>query len=117
MVRRSTDMVSGMVRTSGIPRAAQTKASPTPVLPEVGSITVTPSRITPLSRASSIIDLPIRSLTLDMGLKDSSLKRTSAPRSLPSLGVRTRGVPPIVSTTLSKIRAMSSPPVTSRYWA
>jgi hypothetical protein len=54
--RRSTDMVSGMVRTRGIFFAAQTKASPMPVFPEVGSITVVPGLITPRSRASWIIE-------------------------------------------------------------
>lgn len=54
--RRSTDIVSGMVRTSGIFLAAQMKARPIPVFPEVGSITVVPGLITPFSMASSIIE-------------------------------------------------------------
>ena len=36
--RRSTDMVSGMVRVMGYPRAAATNARAIPVLPLVGSI-------------------------------------------------------------------------------
>ena len=56
-LRRSSDIVSGIVRTSGIPIAAQTKAKPMPVFPEVGSMTVvTPVRIAPRSSASWIIE-------------------------------------------------------------
>ncbi len=96
--RRSTDMVSGIVRINGIRFAAQTKASPTPVFPEVGSITVVPSLMTPRSSASWTIDCPMRSFTLAIGLNDSSLKTTSPPSPAEHRGARTSGVRPIVST-------------------
>jgi hypothetical protein len=54
--RRSRDIVSGMVRMRGIPLAAQTKARPMPVLPEVGSMIVVPSLITPRSMASRTME-------------------------------------------------------------
>ena len=48
-------------------------ARPTPVLPEVGSTIVPPGRNQPLRSASSIIRIPIRSLTDPPGLSISSL--------------------------------------------
>ena len=42
-LRRSMDMVSGMVRVMGYPRAAATNASAMPVLPLVGSISSLPA--------------------------------------------------------------------------
>ncbi|MBT9162661.1 MAG: hypothetical protein DDT27_01220 [Dehalococcoidia bacterium] len=75
---RSRDMVSGMVRISRYPRAAQTKARAMPVLPLVGSTITVSLLISPFSSASTIIDTPMRSFTLLMGLKDSSFATTSA---------------------------------------
>ncbi len=75
-----------------------------PVLPEVGSISgVTPGVISPRASSASIIDTPIRSLTDDRGLKNSSFSKTCA------LGLvagttrlsRTSGVWPMVSVMLS----------------
>jgi hypothetical protein len=71
-------MVSGMVRTILIPRAAQTIASAMPVLPLVGSTITVSGPINPASWAASIIATPIRSLTLPAGLKNSSLATISA---------------------------------------
>ena len=48
-----------------------------PVLPEVGSIMVEPSFSSPLASSASTIATPILSLTLDRGLKNSSLATTS----------------------------------------
>ncbi len=101
-LRRSTDIVSGMVSTSGIPFAAQTKARPIPVFPEVGSMTVVmPGLMVPLWRASAIMESPILSFTEDIGLNDSSLTTTSASSPCCRWGSRTSGVLPIVSTMLS----------------
>ena len=50
-----------------------------PVLPDVGSIsTVLPGVILPSASSTSIIDTPMRSLTDDSGLKNSSFIRMSA---------------------------------------
>ncbi len=71
-----------------------------PVLPDVGSIsTVLPGVMRPSASSTSIIDTPIRSFTLESGLKNSSFKRMSAlaPASLAIFDRRTRGVWPIVS--------------------
>ena len=46
-----------------------------PVLPEVGSISVAPGRIAPAASRASIMLTPMRSLTLPIGLKNSSLAR------------------------------------------
>ncbi len=55
-------------------------ASPSPVLPEVGSTIVIPGRSFPSRSAASIIAMPMRSLTLEPGLKNSILAASSAPR-------------------------------------
>ena len=71
-----------------------------PVLPEVGSIrVVTPGRDPALGSSASIIATPIRSLTLPIGLKNSSLASSVAPTPLMSAirSSRTSGVSPIVS--------------------
>ena len=71
-----------------------------PVLPEVGSISVdSPGLIFPAASIASIMPTPIRSLTLDVGLKNSSLasKFAFTPLSLAILSRRTIGVSPIVS--------------------
>ena len=77
-LRRSLLIVSGMVRMSLSPLAAATKASAIPVLPLVGSIRTVSLLIFPDFSASSIIANPMRSLTLESGLKNSSLSRISA---------------------------------------
>ena len=79
--------------------AAQTKARAMPVLPEVGSTMAVPGLIRPWASSASIIDTPMRSLTLEIGLKNSSLATTS-PLGFSSAvrcGSRTRGVSPMVS--------------------
>ena len=71
-----------------------------PVLPEVGSMMVlTPRLSLPSFSAASIIDTPMRSLTDDIGLKNSSLARISAvtPSRSGRRLRRTRGVAPRVS--------------------
>ncbi len=78
ILRRSIDMLSGMTRISGYPLAAQTKARAMPVLPLVGStIVVLPGMMRPWASSASIIATPMRSLTLPIGLKNSSLATTS----------------------------------------
>ena len=71
-----------------------------PVLPEVGSTsTPRPGAILPCASRASIIATPMRSLTLEIGLKNSSLARRCAPTpfSLAIRSSRTSGVSPIVS--------------------
>ncbi len=70
-----------------------------PVLPEVGSTrTLFPGVMRPLFSSASIIATPMRSLTLAMGLKNSSLARRFAftPFSAAIRSRRTIGVSPIV---------------------
>ena len=74
-----------------------------PVLPEVGSTSIVPGPSLPSASSASIIDTPMRSLTLAIGLKNSSLSRRSAvmPSSAHRRGTRTSGVLPMVSAMLS----------------
>ena len=97
MFRRSTLMVSGMVRMILYPLAAAIDARPIPVFPEVGSMITEPSFRIPFCSASSIIALAILSLTLPAGLKYSSFTRTvaSSPSSFSILVTSTSGVFPI----------------------
>ena len=98
----STLMVSGMVRIVLYPLAAAIAASPIPVLPDVGSMMVAPGFRTPFCSASSIIALPILSLTLPAGLKYSSLARmvASSPSAFSTFFTSTSGVFPISSSAL-----------------
>src|SRR5579883_1527194 len=78
-----------------------------PVLPEVGSTrTPRPGAILPCFSSASIIETPMRSLTLPIGLKNSSLASKCAPTpfSLARRSSRTSGVSPIVSVIESKMR-------------
>ncbi len=93
---RSMLIVSGMVRIRRYPLAAATKARAIPVLPLVGSMITDPSFSSPFFSASSIIATPIRSFTLERGLKDSILTTTSAGFPLFILFRRTSGVFPMV---------------------
>ena len=71
-----------------------------PVLPLVGSMITEPGLSTPCASIASIIEAPMRSLTLASGLKNSSLASTS-PFGFSSAvrrGRRTSGVSPMVST-------------------
>ncbi len=71
-----------------------------PVLPLVGSTSVVFSgEILPCFSSASIIATPMRSLTLDSGLKNSSFSRMSAltPASFGNRAKRTKGVSPMVS--------------------
>ncbi len=56
-------------------------ASPTPVLPEVGSTIVPPLVNSPSRSAASIMAMAGRSLTLPPGLRNSSLANSCAERS------------------------------------
>ena len=96
-MRRSRLMVSGMVRMIGIPRAAHTMARAIPVLPLVGSTMMVSSVMAPAAIAASTIEAPMRSFTLEPGLKNSSLATTSATTSSAIGRTRTRGVLPISS--------------------
>jgi hypothetical protein len=91
--------------------AAATAARATPVLPLVGSMMTEPGLRRPFRSASSIMARPMRSFTLDQGLKDSTLARIVAgsasgagdPGTVP-LGrwrIRMRGVLPTSSVMFS----------------
>src|SRR5437660_1777937 len=63
-LRRSSDIDSGIVKTSRYPFTAHTSASPMPVFPDVGStITDSPGRMRPSRSAASIIASAMRSFT------------------------------------------------------
>jgi hypothetical protein len=63
MWRRSTVIVSGMVKMQRKPWAAATYARPIPVFPLVGSTMIMPGRSRPFCTASLIIAAPMRSFT------------------------------------------------------
>ena len=69
-----------------------------PVFPLVGSMSTVLLLILPDLRASSIIENPMRSFTLESGLKNSSLRMTSAnaPCAAAVRLRRTSGVLPMV---------------------
>ena len=77
-LRRSTDMVSGMVMMMRLPRAAASAARPMPVLPEVGSMSTVSSSMSPRSTASSIMAWAMRSFAEPPGLKDSTFPSSVA---------------------------------------
>ena len=66
-------MLSGIVRMHRRLLTAQTNARAMPVLPLVGSMMVVLGPIRPSRWAAAIIARPMRSLTLESGLKNSSL--------------------------------------------
>ena len=111
MLRRSTLMVSGIVRMIRYPFAAAIAARPIPVLPDVGSIMTEPSFNRPFSSASSIIAFAIRSFTLPAGLKYSSFTRTvaSSPSSFSMFATSTSGVFPISPNVPLYMFAMTLP--------
>jgi hypothetical protein len=71
-------MLSGIVRTHRRPLTAQTNARAMPVLPLVGSTIVVLGPIRPSRWAAEIIAIPMRSLTLESGLKNSNFAYTFA---------------------------------------
>ncbi len=74
-----------------------------PVLPEVGSTMTLSGAIEPAASIARIMLTPMRSFTLEVGLKNSSLRQMSAAMlsSRVMRGMRTRGVLPMVSAMLS----------------
>ena len=99
ILRRSIDIDSGITNMSRMPLAAATKASAMPVFPEVGSISTVPVPMRPSFSRASIMATPMRSFTLERGLKNSSFARilASTPCFLASLSSLTIGVSPMVS--------------------
>ena len=77
-------------------------ARPRPVLPEVGSTIVPPGSSNPAFSPASIMAVPMRSLTLAPGLKNSNLAATVAPSGQKRLSL-TRGVFPNVARMFSWI--------------
>src|SRR3954469_21268263 len=106
ILRRSTDIDSGITSFNRYPRDAATKASAMPVLPEVGSINTVSGLITPAFSIATTIAAPMRSLTLAAGLKYSSFASMIALAACTAgkLRNRTIGVSPIASTMLSNTR-------------
>ena len=86
---------------------AAAMASPTPVLPEVGSTIVPPGRRSPSRSAASMRASPIRSFSEPPGFRYSSLASTSAPPGGESFCSRTIGVPPTSSSTVGYRRDMA----------
>ena len=82
---------------------AAAMARPTPVLPLVGSTIVPPGLSQPLRSASSIMRMPMRSLTEPPGLSISSLATTGVRIPLVTRLSRTRGVCPSASMTFWRI--------------
>src|SRR5690349_5076345 len=74
-----------------------------PVLPEVGSISVSPGLMRPDFSASSSMRTPMRSLTEPPGFMNSHLPSSSQGRSRPMRESRTIGVLPVVSRIESRI--------------
>ena len=79
-LRRSTDMVSGMVMMMRLPRAAASEHRPMPVLPEVGSMMTVSASSLPSASAWSSIAFAIRSFTEPAGLNSSTLPTMVASR-------------------------------------
>ena len=101
-LRRSIDIVSGIVMMRRLPRAAAIAARPMPVLPDVGSMRTVSSFTLPAFTASSIIAFAMRSFTEPAGLNNSTLPRMVASRLwfFSKFVSSTRGVLPISSDTL-----------------
>src|SRR5688572_17502539 len=83
-------------------------ASAMPVLPEVGSISVSPGLIVPRFSAWRIMEIAGRSLTEPAGLLPSSLARITFLSPPGSRCRRTSGVLPMKSSTVFFIAASSS---------
>ena len=101
-------MVSGIVKVSGMLRAAATNASAMPVLPLVGSTSSLPGPSRPRRSASQTIAAPIRHLTEYAGLRPSILPSTVAGAPSITRLSRTSGVRPIdfeLSSNQRDIRA------------
>ena len=89
-------MVSGMVRVSGMPLAAATKARAMPVLPLVGSTSSLPGPSRPSCSARQIMAAPMRHFTEKAGLRPSILASTRAPHPWVTRLSCTKGVLPMV---------------------
>src|SRR5258705_2131631 len=100
---------SGIVMTIRYPYTAAASAMPIPVLPLVGSISVSPGWMRPFSCASSTMRLPMRSFTEPPALRYSHLASSSQPVSGPMLRNRTMGVEPMASRMESRILGTRSP--------
>ena len=68
-----------------------------PVLPLVGSISVSPGLMRPDASASSTMRLPMRSLTEPPALRNSHLASSSQPVLRPMVRILTIGVQPMAS--------------------
>ena len=79
---------------------------PYPVLPLVGSTIVPPGFKRPFFSAASIIDNPIRSLTLEQGLKNSNFPITRPGSPFPKVFKERSGVLPIRSVILSATKGL-----------
>src|SRR4051794_2603322 len=90
------------------PLSAAAIASPTPVLPDVGSTIVPPGFSFPSRSAASIIASPIRSLFEPPGFMNSSLARIVPGTSPETRSSRTIGVEPTRSMIVGYSRAIAA---------
>ena len=106
----SSLILSGMTKTHLYPLIAAPIANPTPVLPEVASTMVPPGRRSPRRSASSMIAIPMRSLTEPPGFKNSAFARTVAfmPRVTEFSWIR--GVLPMVARMLLQMSGWTGSP-------
>src|SRR5215471_11499683 len=95
--------VSGITIKVRYPRAPATSASPMPVLPAVASTTSPPGLMSPRFSASRIICLAGRSFTDWPGFMNSALPRMVQPVASDARLSLISGVPPIASTTPSRM--------------
>jgi hypothetical protein len=97
-LRFSSPTLSGQTKTQRYPFAWATRASPTPVFPEVGSTIVPPGFSAPDSSAASTIRIAMRSFTEPPGLRYSTFASTRGPSGSTTRPSRTRGVLPTRSS-------------------
>jgi hypothetical protein len=96
---------SGSVMIMRYPFSAAASARPMPVLPLVGSISVSPGFMRPSASAISTMRSPIRSFTLPPAEKNSHFATSSQRRPADKRLMRTQGVPPTKSSADAEMRA------------
>ena len=106
-MRFSSLKASEKTKWARYPRAAQTRASEMPVVPDVYSTTVPPGASRPSAAARSTIARAIRSFMLPVGLADSSFATTRAAPAGTTRWSSISGVLPIASRSwrLAMVRA------------
>ena len=109
-------MVSGITRTALYPRLAASIARPTPVFPDVGSITVPPGMRLPSASAASSMVSTMRSFTEPPGLVASYFPRMVALP--PAMAERSiSGVDPMIASIVCAYLMISSKGLCESPWA